>query len=83
MEPEIREMRDMLIEVRRDMLHITQRLDDLSARHEARVGRIENDQQRFEERLRRLETKTYAMSAVISAGITALPYIVDALKGGH
>ena len=82
MEPEIREMRDMLIEVRRDMLHITQRLDDLSARHEARVGRIESDQQRFEERLRGLENKAYGISAMISFIITALPYIIKAIQGG-
>lgn len=83
MEPEIREMRDMLIEVRRDILHINQRLDDLALRHESRVSRLESVQQQIDERLRTLETKVYALSALISGFVTLLPYLIKTVTGGH
>jgi hypothetical protein len=74
MDSEIREMRELLIELRLNLQHLTNRVD-------VSLGRTQDQIQRIEERLYNAERNIWIACGGFALLTTLSPYILQWLKG--
>lgn len=74
MEPEIREMRELLIELRLNLQHLTNRVD-------VSLGRTQDQIARIEERLYNAERNIWIACGAVALLSSIFPYFMQWVKG--
>jgi hypothetical protein len=75
-ENDVREMREMLVELRVTVQHLTRRVDELLTDNKAEISDIKN-------KLYEVERKMWMIAGATGAISALLPYLIRTLTGGN
>jgi len=75
-ENDVREMREMLVELRVTVQHLTRRVDELLTDNKAEISDIKN-------KLYEVERKMWMIAGATGAISALLPYLIKMLTGGN
>jgi hypothetical protein len=75
-ENDVREMREMLVELRVTVQHLTRRVDELLTDNKAEISEIKN-------KLYEVERKMWMIAGATGAISALLPYLIRTLTGGN
>jgi hypothetical protein len=75
-EQDVREMREMLVELRVTVQHLTKRVDALLADNKAEISEIKS-------KLYDVERKMWMIAGAVGVISALLPYVIKMLTGGN
>ena len=75
-ENDVREMREMLVELRVTVQHLTRRVDELLTDNKAEISEIKS-------KLYEVERKMWMIAGAVGVISALLPYLIKMLTGGN